>query len=171
MRPELKYGLITGLGVCLWIATEYFLGLHTTHLEIGEFTGYFANLVPLVTLLLLLREKQKQIYDHRLTLGQGIAAGLLMSFVAAVLVYIFMLAYNRWINPYWLDNALEWKVARMRDHAVSEVDIRKEITFYRNANSPIGLVVSTILGMTAVGGLLSIPCTLYLRYRVRSRAN
>jgi hypothetical protein len=167
MRPEFKYGLITGVGICLWIVTEYCLGLHTTHLEIGESTGYFSNLIPLATLFLLLRQKQAAAYDGRLTLGQGIASGLVASFLGALIVYAFMLGYNQWINPDWLDNALAAKVALMRAHGIGEVEIRREITFYRQANSPVGLITTTLLGLTVMGGTLSLILTLLLRLRPR----
>ncbi len=168
MSPEFKCGLITGAGITLWIVTEYSLGLHTTYLEIGEYTGYFANLIPLTTLFLLLRRKQAATYDGRLTLGQGIASGLLASFVAALIVYGFMVVYNRWINPDWVDNALAVKVAHQRVQGVSEIAIRREINFYRQANGPVGLIATTLLGITVMGGIFSFVLTLLLRLQSKS---
>lgn len=170
MRPEFKYGLITGIGICLWITAEYYLGLHTTHPEVGEYTGYFSNLIPLVVLFLLLREKGAATYDNRLTLGQGIATGLAASFIGALIVYAFMLAYNQWINPEWVDNALAVKVAALRAHGVGEIQIRREITIFRQANGPLGMIVSTILGLTVMGGIISLVLTLLLRLQRQSRS-
>lgn len=167
MRPELKYGLLSGVGICLWITTEYCLGLHTTRLEIGEYTGYFSSIVPVVFIFFLLREKQAANHDRPLTLAQGIAAGLVASLVAAVIVYGFMLAYNRWINPYWVDNALTAKVAHLRAKGVGEMEIRREITFYRNSNTPVGLIATTLVGTTVMGGMISLFLTLLLRLRKR----
>ena len=165
MKPELKYGLIAGTGICLWIIVEYCLGLHTAHLEIGEYTGYFSNLIPVLTLFLLLRKKQSAIYDGRLTLGQGIASGLVASLVSASLVYCFMVIYNNLINPNWMDYALTAKVAQLRAHGVAEVNIRQQIKFYQQANSPVGLISTTLLGLTVMGGLISLVLTLILKFR------
>lgn len=171
MSPEFKYGLVAGAGVTLWIIAENSLGLHSTYIEVGEYTGYFANLIPLTTLFLLLRKKQAATYDGRLTIGQGIASGLLASFVGALIVYGFMVVYNRWINPYWVDNALAIKVAHQRAQGVSELVIRQEINFYRQANSPVGLIASTLLGLTVMGGVFSLILTLLLRFNAKSPRN
>ena len=77
MRPEFKYGLISGTGLCLWTVAEHYFGFHATHWEIGEYTGYLSNLIPLITLFLLLRQKQNAAHDGQLTIAQGIASGLL----------------------------------------------------------------------------------------------
>ncbi len=167
MNPEIKYGLITGAGVCLWIIAEYLLGFHTTRPEIGEYSGFFSNLIPLITLFLLLKGKHKSVTDGPLRVGQGLSSGLYASFIAALIVYVFLLAYNQFINPGWLDNALDWKVAQMRAQGVTETDIRKQITFYRQANSPAGLLATTIVGMTLVGASFSFGLTLLLRRQPR----
>lgn len=168
MKPEMKYGLITGVGVSLWMSSEYLLGFHTTHLAIGEYTGYGSTLIPLVVLAIFLKRKSATVAEGRLSLAQGIYAGLYCSFIAALVVYAYMLAYNQFIHPGWLDPALEWKVTQLRAEGVSESAIRKEITFIRHANTPVGLLGTTLVGMTLLGGLLSLVITLFLRRRSRA---
>src|SRR5258708_38470602 len=82
--------------------------------EIGTYTGLFSNLVPLTTLFLLLRAKRAAVYDGRLSLGSGIGSGVLTSFIAALLVYSFLVTYSHFINPTWIDQVLEAKVAQQR---------------------------------------------------------
>jgi hypothetical protein len=168
MRPEFRYGLIGGAGICLWILAEYSLGLHTKYLEIGEFTRPFSNLVLLTTLFLLLRQKQTVTYNGRLTIGKGLGSGVAASFLGALVVYGFMIAYNQWINPDWVDDTLATKVAVMRAHSLSEIEIRRAITFYRKANNPLGLIATTLLWQTVLGGIFSLILTFCLRFRPRA---
>jgi hypothetical protein len=163
VKPELKYGLLNGAAVCLWIALEYLLGFHTTRPEIGTYTGLLSNLIPLTMLFLLLRAKRATVYDGRLSLGSGIGAGLTASFVAALVVYSFLVTYSHYINPTWIDQALETKVVQLRAAQVAEPVIQDKITLYRNAYSPLGLVASIIVGMTLMGGLFSLGLTLLVR--------
>ena len=167
MKPEIKYGLLAGGGVCLWTTLEYLLGFHTTRPAIGEYSGYFSTVIPLVAVFILLQRKQAAAYDGRLTLAQGINSGIATSFLAALVVCTFLFAYNRFINPNWLDGFLDWKVAQLRVQGVAEVAIRKEIVSYRQANSPIGLVAITLCGMPLIGAVFSLALTLALRLRVR----
>jgi hypothetical protein len=168
MKPELKYGLITGTGVCVWIIAGRRLGIHSTWFEIGGARGIFCSLIPMLALILLLKRKQEAAADGRLGLGQGIGSGLAASFFSAVLVYCFLVTYNQFINPGWVDDALDWKVSQMRAQGLAEAGIRKEIIFYRQINSPAGLLVTTLVGMTLLGTVLSLVVTLLLRGRSRT---
>lgn len=163
MKPELKYGLISGAGVCAWIGLEYLLGFHTTRPEVGAYTGFLSNLIPLAALFLLLRVRRNQVFDGRLSLAAGIGAGLYASFVASLIVYSFLVAYSHFINPTWIDQALELKVAAWRAQQVAETDIQQQILRYRNAYTPVGLLGTVILGMTLMGGLFSVALTLFVR--------
>jgi hypothetical protein len=160
MSPAFKYGLLAGLGSCLWIYAEFALGLHTTRPALGEWSGYLANLIPLLALTLLLRQVRA---DGQLTLGRGLRTGLYASLVAALLTYCFLLVHNQVIDPGWMDTALEVKVAQLRAQHMTELDVRAEIIAFRRMNSPLGLVTGTLLGMTLTGGLFSAIITLILR--------
>ena len=164
MRPAIKCGLITGAGVCLWILGEYALGFHTTRLAIGAYSGCFSGLIPLTTLFLLLRRQRDASASGQLGLGAGLKSGLQAAFVSGVILYGFMFVYDHFINPGWLDNALDWRVAQLRAHGVTEIAIRDEITFYRRMNTPAGCLVSLVGGTTLLGGVLSAGLTLLLRW-------
>ncbi|MEO6993347.1 MAG: DUF4199 domain-containing protein [Lacunisphaera sp.] len=162
MRPESKYGLIIGLGLSLWQFFEHRLGFRVAHQDIGVWTGYLSNLIPALALFLLLRQKQIKATDHGFTPGQAIVCGLLASFLGAMILFIFQMAYNQWINPDWIDNALAVKVAALRVHDVAEVAIRRDITLFREMNSPIGLIIGTLLNVTVTGGLISAAIAILL---------
>lgn len=160
MSPAFKYGLLAGIGVCLWILAEFALGFHTTRPDIGDYTGWCSGVIPLVALALLLRQQQA---EDRLTLARGLGTGLYASLVTGVVVYTFLLLYNQVINPGWMDTALEAKVALLRARHVTELDIRSEIVAFRRMNSPLGLLTGTLLDITLKGGLFSLVLTLFLR--------
>ena len=163
MKPELKYGLICGVAVCAWIGVSYALGFHTTRPEIGAHTGYLSNLIPLVTLFLLLRARRARVYDGHLSLGAGIGAGVYASFVAALIVYCGLVAYSQFINPAWIYQVLEVKVAAWRAQQVAETDIQERIKLYVESYTPENLAYSIIVGMTLMGGLFSFVLTLLVR--------
>ena len=167
MKPELKYGLIAGAGVCLWILTEFLLGFHTTHVEVGEYTGYFSGLIPLTTLYLLLKNRRDTSPGGQLSVGAGQKSGLSASCTAALVISCFLLVYNQFINPGCVDLMLDRKVAQMRAAGLAEVDIRAQIKFLRQLSSPLGQVITTILMSLVMGAISSAGLTLLLRRRPR----
>ena len=170
MRPEFKYGLIIGVGLSLWQLAEHILGLRVTYLEAGLWTTYLSTLIPTAALLLLLRQKQRMAPSQQLTLGQAIASGLTASFLGAMIVFVFLLAYNQWLNPDWIDNALAVKVNALRAHHIDEIQIRREITAFRQINSPMGLVINPVITLTVTGGILSAAIAILLNHQARSNA-
>lgn len=163
MRPELKYGLIAGAGVCAWIMGEFLLGFHTTRLEIGAYSGYLSCLIPLATLFLLLKGKRDRSPDGRLNYWPALKSGLHAAFITGAIVYGFMMVYGSFINPGWLDHVLEWRVAQLRADGVAETAIREQIRTYRQLNSPAGCLISIVGGMTVMGGIFSAGLTWLLR--------
>ena len=163
MRLDLKFGLIIGAGVSAWILGEFLLGFHTTRLEIGEYSGYFSSLVPLAGLFVMLRRLRDASPTGRLSVIPALWYGVIASTVAALVVYAFLVLYNQVINPDWLQHALEWKTARMRAAGMAEADIRQELNFYRNMNSPFGLLLSTLAGYMLMGAFISLLLAVVLR--------
>ncbi len=167
MKPELKYGLIAGVGVCLWIMGEFLLGFHTTRLEIGAYSGYFSCIIPLVTLFVMLKGKRDRTPGGHLAYWPAIKSGLHAAFISGAIIYAFMVVYGNFINPGWLDQALDWRVARLRAGGVAETAIREEIKVYRQLNSPVGCLISIVAGTTVMGGIFSAGLALLLRRRPR----
>ena len=164
IRPEFKYGLIAGGGVALWFFCEYLLGLHTTRLALGEYTGRFSSLVLLFAILALLK-KQQAAYGPLFTLRRGLWSGLFTALIAATVIYIFMAFYGQFINPGWLEHSLKWQVDQLRAANVPESKIREQITFYRDTNSAGGLLYSTLTNWTLQGGMMALLLSFWLIWR------
>ncbi len=163
MRPEITWGLISGTGVCLWIALGHQLGTHTSSTGLGTYSGILSNLIPLTALFLLLRAKRARLYDGRLSLAAGIGSGVFMSFVASLVVYSFLATYSHFINPTWIDQMLEVRVAQQRATGLSEAVIQERILATRDDYSPVGLLRTIILSTTLMGGLYALAVTLLVR--------
>jgi Protein of unknown function (DUF4199) len=164
MNSELKYGLLAGSALCLWIYAEFLLGWPTSHSEIGAYSGYFSNLIPLTALWLLLRKKQAE-FGPLFNLWRGVLAGLLMAFVASLVVYVFLVFYHLFINPDSIEQALKLRVDQLRANHVPETEIRAQIVQYRSDHGPLGMLLSVILSSTLLGGVLACFISLWLIWR------
>lgn len=161
MKPETKYGLLIGAGLCLWNLADFALGFHTTRFAQGESADYFSCVIPLSLLTVLLLKLRNA--AGGITLRQGVKSGLHAALVGGLTLYAFMLLYNRFINPGWMDAALEWRVAQWRAKGVTEFTIREQIDFYHKMNSPLGCFLTIVAGLAVMGALYSFLLALGLR--------
>lgn len=165
MKPETKCGLLTGGGVCLWTLAEYLLGLHNERIAIGEYTGFFSALIPLTLLFILLKARRDTATGGLLTYGQGLKSGLHASLIGGLMVWAFMQVYNQFINPGWMDYALDWKVGQFRAQGMTEAAIREQIEFYQAMGSPIGCFLGIVAGAVLTGTVFSLLLTFILNRR------
>src|SRR3989338_11300688 len=92
MKPELRYGLIIGLGVSLWVLVEFLLGFHTKYMDIGEFTGYLSVIIPILGLYSGLFAKRME--NLSITYWQLVKAGMMMVIIGALIMSLFMGLYR-----------------------------------------------------------------------------
>lgn len=163
MKIEIKHGVICGTGVCAWILVEYFLGFHDEHLAIGKFTGYLATVIPVVVLYRALKEKRAQQPDGDLATGDGLKAGLVISAIAGVITTAFFWAYKHFINPGWLDRALEFEKAQMAKAGATAEMIDRKVAVFNAMNSDEIQIVTGMIGTMVMGLAISVVLTSILK--------
>ncbi len=163
MKIEFKYGVISGAGVCAWVLAEYLLGFHNQHLAIGKFTGYLATVIPVVVLYRALKEKRDRQPDGDLATDDGIKAGLVISAIAGVITTAFFWAYKHFINPGWLDRALEFEKAQMANAGATAETIDRKVAAFNALNSDEIQIVTGLIGTMVVGLAISLVLTSILK--------
>ncbi|HYE59988.1 MAG TPA: DUF4199 family protein [Candidatus Kapabacteria bacterium] len=147
-KHELMYGVYIGLGVSVWVLLEFFLGFHTTRMELGQYSGFFSILIPIFFLMRALKEKRVE-KGGDLSLKEGIKTGVIVSFAAASVLTLFFWAYNTRINPSWMEHGLAFETKRLELSGVSPEEVQKRITamkeVYTLPNQLLGVFVGTIL--------------------------
>lgn len=93
-------GLLVGLASGLWMWMEYALGLHTTHVDIGRYTGFVSMIFPILGMYGALRSARS------VGAGLGLAATLrqviALSAAAAPVMALMAWGYVAWLHPAWL---------------------------------------------------------------------
>lgn len=156
MKTELKWGLITGLGVAAWIIAEYFLGFHSELMEIGKFTGYFAIIIPLLTYYFGLREKRDKVLGGKISFARAFGSGLLMSLITSIILTIFMFVYVEFINPDWFESGVAYEMRRLEEAGYSGQEIGMQLSDFAYLYSTPTQLVVTFFGTLIQGILISL---------------
>ena len=163
MKTEIKFGLIAGIGVILWVMAEYFLGFHTTRFEIGRYSGYFSSLIPIAALYVALKTRRDKEQAGFLTIKQGVQSGFVISLIASVIITLFFLIYNNYINPEWIKLAMAWEKQQMLQHGASQAEIAAKMKQLEAMNSPMAQVLWGLVGTTGMGTLFSLVIAIVLK--------
>ncbi len=100
-RTTLVAGLFAGVGTALWTLFEFTMGWHTTHIEVGEKTGFVGILFPLVAIVWALRDTKARL-NNQLSLKQSLTVGLSVALILAGIGVVFYQIYYTAINPGFL---------------------------------------------------------------------
>lgn len=159
MKPEYRYGLSCGAGLIGWVLIEFALGFHTTSLEIGQYSGYFSIIIPIVVIYIALREQQLRSAGF-LNFKEGINTGFQIALYSAVLFSLFLYAYNNYINPEWIDSLVEWQRKKLILDGATDDEIGKFMAQNRRMNNTVGQGVMSFISSTGIGvfvTLIEIP--------------
>ena len=162
-KLELKWGVILGLSVSLWIMVEFFLGFHTTRMNYGIYSGYVASLIPIVCLWYGIKEVKKT-FPHMRFL-QGFASGLCMAFFAAFIVTGFLYVYNVYINPSWMENGYQFVASQLNASGLDQTHVATQLDELRMLYTLNGQLFAGFLGMLVQGLIISLAFGYMQRYR------
>lgn len=102
LKRALVFGLLAAAGGAVWTLGEFALGLHTTDLETGRYTGFGALVFPILGIVLAIRAGRRA-RGGRSTFTQAFADGAGVTVVQALAGAAFFQAYFTAINPGFFD--------------------------------------------------------------------
>ncbi|HKR60083.1 MAG TPA: DUF4199 domain-containing protein [Pyrinomonadaceae bacterium] len=161
MNTEVKYGLILGLGICLYTVVAHLLGFYTTNIQTGKYGDIVISLLPIVVLFLAIREKRSR--AGSLTIFQGVKTGLLVALISFPISTAFLWVYHHYINPNWLEFILAYERSTMAQAGKGAVEIATRLDALRAGNSDMAQLVGGLVGTIILGLVLSIVFSLILR--------
>jgi hypothetical protein len=169
MRTEIKFGVILGLGICVYTMLAHFLGFYTNNIQTGKYGDIAITLLPVVVLFLAIREKRK--LNGSLTLLQGIKTGLLVALISFPISTAFLWIYHHYVNPNWLAYILAYEQESMARAGVSAGEISSHLDRLRAGNSDFAQLVGGLVGTLILGLILSFIFSLILRRKSAAVSN
>ncbi len=161
MKPEIKFGFLSGILLICWTLIQYFLGFHTTNLALGHYSSYFLYVILFIFLFLGLREKQID-YKGHFTLRKGIRSGLFQLIITSTPASFFLFIYSYKINPLWVEMLIVWQRENKTNLSVLNVVANEQnASAIILSNTEVYLCVY-FLSIILIGGLFSFLISSYL---------
>ncbi len=115
-----KYGIIMGLGFCLYTILMWLTKLDTVHLSIGQYFDIAIILWPITVIIKSIKYKNE---SSSISLIERILIAIYIGFISYVIYQPFLYAYHHIINPTWFESVLNLKRSEMELAKVSSEDI------------------------------------------------
>lgn len=141
--------------MAVWVLIEFSLGFHTTSLEIGRYSGYFSIILPLTFIYIALIERQTFL-DRKLPTLDGIAIGFRIALFSALILSVFLIFYNKVVNPEWIELTVDWQRKQMILNGASNDEIARFMEQNRHLNSIPGQFIAELISATGLGVLITI---------------
>ncbi|GEM_PF-3780358 len=107
MKIILKYGLLAGAAIFVYIILELALGLHGKYLHIGQYTGYFRYFFLAAGIYVGINDLRHEPIGMVITYWSAVGKGLGISAVTAICVCIFEWLYIDFINPKFMQDFIK----------------------------------------------------------------
>ncbi len=142
---------------------EHVLGFKSTRMQIGQFTRVFVILLPIVMIILGIREKRNIDFKGRLEFADGVKSGFVISLIFGAITALFFVIYGSFINPEYLDNLIMFERSKMIAQGISENEIGPKIDAMRTMNTLPIQPVFQFIGSIFSGLAISIIGTAILK--------
>lgn len=163
LQLEIKYGIIIGMAISCWILLEFLLGFHTSRMEFGAYSGYFAIIIPLIGYYKALKAKKKSEAKNFFTIGRGLKSGFTISIIVASVLTVFLYLYTQYLNPNWNELSLNLLAEQMKQSGSTPAEINEIIGAYREILTPRNQAMLQFLGIVIEGLIISLIMAVVIR--------
>ena len=155
LQPEIYYGILSGLGLSLWVLIEYALGFHNRYLEIGIYSGYISTIIPFIIVFLAFHNHQA-VKNRKLSFIDGINIGFKIILVSSIILTVFFYFYNTKINPQWIELMVDLQKKKLILGGATDDEIGKFIAQNSIMNNPILQAIIGFIGSTTIGVMITL---------------
>jgi hypothetical protein len=162
-KYEIKYGVITGAGICLWILLEFLLYAHAVKMNIGLYSVYLIIIIPLITTYLGIKEKRDKQNNGIISFSNGIRSGLMISLIAAVIISIFIIVYSNYIDSGFFEHEIAYREGKLFFKEKTGKEIVEKLKIIKTAFRFVNRLLFVILWTVATGLIISIVFSFILK--------
>jgi hypothetical protein len=161
MKTEVKYGIIIGGLTILWVLGEFYLASAVNRPDLGNYTGALASIIPILGLLLGLRQKRKDL-GGSISFKQSIQTGLFISLIAGLISAIFIFAYMT-ANPDAFETYYEYMQRTLPEQGLSPEEVQARIDQFKEYATPTFQALYFLIGSVVSGLLISAIIGFFIR--------
>lgn len=158
LSKTFRYGVIMGLGFCLYTTLMWLTKLDTDYLSVGQYFDIAIIAWPITMIFLAIRDAGK---SQRITLFQRVFLALITGIVSYLIYEPFLYTYHHYINPEWFNSVLQLKEYELlsketpRDVIAQTLDKMKATQQANDGLFTLTTLIPSVVILPTIIGLLS----------------
>jgi hypothetical protein len=130
LKTNFRYGVIMGLGFCVYTTFMWLTKLDSTYLHIGQ---YFDMAIILLPIAVIFWAIQKAGIVERVTIPRRIAIAIFVGLVSFVIYDPFLYCYHHVINPGWFDSVVRLREIELEREHTDPIVIAEQLKSMKNS--------------------------------------
>ncbi|HKK89438.1 MAG TPA: DUF4199 domain-containing protein [Saprospiraceae bacterium] len=153
LRTEVKWALIWGASLLIWMALERAFGLHGQYIEYHYSVTSIFLVVVVGIYVLELFEKRRIAFEGRMTYKQGVFSALILTLIITILSPLLQVIISEVITPNYFNNVINHVV---EEGMMTEEEARKQFNLGN-------YLLQSAVGSALFGVVLSLILPAFLK--------
>lgn len=163
MKTEVRFGVLFGLLVVVYVLIEHVLGFNTTRHDIGQYSRLMGVIVPFVGIFFGIRQKREKDLGGYMTWGQGVKTGFQIALIQTTITTLWFLLYGNVINPDFMDTMLAFERSKMAAAGTSDAAIAQQVEQIRSMYAVPGFQVFQMIAGIVSGVIAAMIFSAFMK--------
>ena len=162
-KLNLKYGIIMGLGFCLYTTIMWLTKLDSTHLKVGKYFDILIILLPISIILIAIKKENSL---SKLNILQRIFIAIYVSAISFIIYAPFLYCYHNYINPDWFNFVLDLKKEELISTNMSKTQIDtilNEMKIVNDAQNKLFRLSALIPSVIIIPSIIALFSLVFIR--------
>jgi len=166
---EIKYAIFSSFLLFIWMVIEYTLLVPNFH-EIGVYIGIVPVIIPVIGIYLGIKERREKINFGYITFKEAFRTGLVITFIAAIMIVFFIYVYYEFMNPNYVNFlAAETEKTLIKQNAGRE-EINAAVTIIKYQFSFNVQIIQQLLFILTGGTAITFILSMIMKREKRSKS-
>jgi Protein of unknown function (DUF4199) len=131
LKSTYKYGIMMGVGFCLYTTLMWLTKLDTTYLSIGQFFDTAIIILPIAIIFLAISQENKK---YNVTIFQRLGIAVFVGLISFLIYDPFLYVYHNYINSTWFNAVLDLHESTLKASNMDAADIAKQLDLEKSMN-------------------------------------
>jgi Protein of unknown function (DUF4199) len=159
IKSTYKYGIMMGLGFCLYTTLMWLTKLDTNYLNIGQYFDMAIIALPIAVIFMAISHENK---TYSVTILQRIGIAIFVGLISFLIYEPFLFAYHNYINPTWFNAVLELHENTLKASGIAVEDIARQLDLEKAMNAKqaglfkLAPFIASVIALPIIIALISL---------------